>query len=197
MTKAVKSNGRVTTEWFVPFLPIEDRMYSVMFLKEWTKYGMREDHHNIDFETRLEYLLTKADAALTEHNGRVAASVFAWMGTDVGLSYIEVLADRLYQNKNTRGSLTNDILAIHFWSEYSSRTDQFGYRFGFNLQRMLNKLGSDGIPAEKLTHDELSIAQTIFVYISNHEGLQFLLRILKKVNEDKEYKRKKILENIR
>ncbi len=194
MSKVRKSN-KVTAEWFVPFLPVEDRVYSEMFLKEWTEYGMREDCHSIDFETRLEYLLTIAGARHTEHNGRVAASIFAWMGTPVGLSYIELLAEKLSRNKDTRGWITNDILALQSWSEYSSRTDRFGYRLGYKLQRMLNKVDFDKNVSKDLTHDELSIAQIIFVYISNYEGLQFLLRTLRKINEDKEKKKEERLKD--
>ncbi len=192
MTKVRKSN-KVTNEWFIPFLPVEDRVYSEMFLKEWTEYGMREDSHSINIETRLEYLLTIAGARHTEHNGRVAASIFAWMGTNVGLSYIEILAEKLQRNKDTRGFITNDILALHSWSEYSSRTDRFGYRLGYKLQIILDKVDYDKKVAKDLTYDELKIAQFIFVYISNYEGLQFLLRTLKKINEDKEKKKEERL----
>lgn len=188
MVKVRKTN-KVTAGWFVPFLPIEDRVYSDMFLKEWVEYGMREDSHSIDFETRLEYMLTRSGARHTEHNGRVIASMFAWMGTNVGLSYIEVLAEKLHRNKDTRGSITNDVLVLHSWNEYSSRTDRFGYRLGYKLQVILDKVDYEKNTAKDLTYDELKIAQFIFLYISNYEGLQFLLRTLKKINEDKEKKK--------
>jgi hypothetical protein len=179
----------------VPFLPVEDRIYSDLFLKEWTEYALRQDYHGIDFETRIEYLFTRAGVKHTKNNGRVAASIFAWMGTSVGLSHIEILADKFYKNKNNRGSVTNDILALHFWSEYSSRTDRHGFRLGYKLQELLNKVDSDASSFKKINYDELSLAQAIFVYISNYEGLEFLMRTLKKINEDKEDKKEKLLIN--
>lgn len=172
-------DSSVNEGWFIPFLPIEDRVYSEMFLVEWLKFGSYQGEFDHQWRSRLEYLLDTATCPREEHYGRVTASIFAWFGSNVGRSEMFPLIERLQKSKNPSfGEKSNKVVALNSWNQFNSRTPGGQIVLGNLLKSILLK---DKL--EDLTYFELNLAQTIFIYLSESEGLRFLLKVKSMVEE--------------
>jgi hypothetical protein len=128
--------------------------------------------------------LLGAEDEQNEASARVVASMFSWFGTNNGLSFLQDLLKKLYQKEKPFGTSSggNIKTTLAEWSYYSSRTAIGGYYLGYQLHNIL------AISSRRITFDELSAAQRVIVFISKDEGLQFILRVLKKIESEEKRK---------
>lgn len=165
----------VNINWFIPFNPIEDRIYSEMFLISWLEYGSYLDHFSMGWSTRLEVILQSSLCPVDEYHGRVAAAIFAWLGTNVGLSHVRIYAEKARSYKKPFFNSRNNI-GLDLWNEVLCVDQHGGFVLGYRLAKLIDKKS-----LSTLTYHEMSLAQNILLYIFNEEGFKFLEQVLQKI----------------
>ncbi len=167
---------RVNIIWFLPFTPVEDRWRAQIFVNEWLVFGSHQNDFGCGWQARVQHLI--GDGQLENEVGaRIVASMFRWFGTNIGFSFIEELVKELdlSREQNIPFSRENTRTALAKWWCYVSCTPSGNYHLGYLLTKIL------GVQGRFCTFDELNMAQRVIIFISKDEGLQFLLKVLKKI----------------
>lgn len=173
----VPRSRRVNLQWFLPLLPVEDRLNAELFLNEWLIFGTYQNDFGYGWQSRIENLLGAEDEQ-NEASARVVASMFSWFGMNNGFSFLQELLKKLDPKEKPFGTFSDDNTkkALAEWAQYSSRTSIGGY---YHLEYQLYNIL--GISDRRLTFYEMSAAHRVIVFISHGEGLEFLLKVLDKI----------------